>query len=287
VSSARRSAFRDWVEYVAFRAALWSLTFGSREQAFRMARFYVGLLDRAVPKLRRVANENLQVAMPDKQGGLVIDGVFDSIARMLATFARFPSINRDNVSDWLRIEGLEHLDVALKRGHGVLFATGHLGNWELSAFAFALLNRPISIVVRRLDNPRIDAFVEKTRGLSGNKSIGKRDYVRGILQALSKNEMVGVLVDQHDQDGVPIDFFGRPAKTSTGIARFAAKTGAAVVPGFALWSREEQRFLLLFFPEVVISGSAEEDTQNIHHQIETVIREHPDQWLWIHRRWKS
>lgn len=287
MSAARRSAFRDWLEYVAFRGALWSLEIGSREQAFWTARFYVGLLDRAVPKLRRVAHENLGFALPDKNAGALIDGVFDSIARVLVTFARFPSINRDNVGDWLRIEGLDHLETALARGRGVLFATGHLGNWELSAFAFALLNRAISIVVRPLDNRFIDAFVEKTRGLSGNASIGKRDYVRGILQALSRNEMVGVLVDQHDQNGVPIDFFGRPAKTSTGIARFAAKTGAAVVPGFALWSREEQKYILRFFPEVVISGAVELDTQNIHHQIESVIREYPDQWMWIHRRWKS
>lgn len=281
MSAARRSAFRDWIEYVAFRAALRSLEFGSPEQAFHLARFYVALLDRALPKLRRVANQNLQFAMPHRNAAAVIHGVFDSIARMLVTFARFPGINRDNVGQWLRIQGLEHLEAALARGRGVLFATGHLGNWELSAFAFALLNRPISIVVRPLDNPRIDAFVEKTRALSGNKSIGKRDYVRGILQALSKNQMVGVLVDQHDQDGVPILFFGRPAMTSTGIARFAAKTGAAVVPGFALWSSEEQKYILRFFPAL------EPDTQAIHHQIESVIREYPDQWLWIHRRWKS
>ncbi len=287
MSASRRSAFRDWIEYVAFRAALWSLEFGSRKQAFRTARFYVGLLDRAVPKLRRVANENLRFAMPDNNASAVIDGVFDSIARMLVTFARFPGINRENVSDWLRIEGLEHLDTARARGRGVLFATGHLGNWELSAFAFALLNRPISIVVRPLDNPRIDAFVESTRGLSGNKSIGRSAYVRGILKALSRNEMVGVLVDQHDQDGILIDFFGRPAKTSTGIARFAARTGAAVVPGFALWSPEERKYILRFFPEVFISGAPERDTQNIHRQIESVIRDYPDQWLWIHRRWKS
>ena len=287
MSAARRSAFRDWIEYVAFRTALRSLEFGSREQAFRTARSYLALLDRAVPRLRRVANENLRFALPDQNSKAVVDGVFDSIARVLVTFARFPRIDRGNVNEWLRVEGLDHVETALARGHGVIFATGHLGNWELSAFAFALLNRPISIVVRPLDNLRIDAFVEKYRGVSGNRSIGKRDYVRGILQALSNNEMIGVLVDQHDQDGIPIEFFGRPAKTSTGIARFAAKTGAAVVPGFALWSAPEQMFVLRFFPEVPISGSPEQDTQDIHRRIEGVIREYPDQWMWIHRRWKG
>ena len=150
-------------------------------------------------------------------------------------------MDRSNIDEWLRVEGLEHVEAALARGRGVIFATGHLGNWELSAFAFALLNRPIHIVVRPFDNPRINTFVERTRGLSGNRLIGKRDYARGILKALSKNEMVGVLADQHDQDGIPIQFFGRAAMTSTGVARFAAKTGASVVPGFALWSADEQK----------------------------------------------
>ena len=253
----------------------------------------MGLLDRAAPRLRRAADENLSFAMPELNvagRAAIIGGVFDSISRMLVAFARFPRISRgvdgDGVGGWVRVEGLEHVQAALGRGRGVIFATGHLGNWELSAFAFALLERPIRIVVRPLDNVRIHAFVERNRGLSGNVSIGKREYVRGILQALSRNEMVGVLVDQHDQDGVPIEFFGRPAMTSTGITRFAAKTGAAVVPGFALWSRQERKFILRFFPAVQISGNAEEDTRRIHRLIEAVIREYPDQWMWIHRRWK-
>jgi KDO2-lipid IV(A) lauroyltransferase len=157
----------------------------------------------------------------------------------------------------------------------------------LSAFAFALLERPIHIVVRPLDNPRIDALVVRYRGLSGNRSIGKRDYARGILAALARNEMVGVLADQHDQDGIPIEFFGRQAMTSPGVARMAAKTGAAVVPGFAFWTKEKQRFVLRFFAEVPIFGAANSDTQRIHSQFESIICKNSDQWIWIHRRWKA
>ena len=287
MSAARRSRLRDWTEYAAFRAGLWSLQHGTREAAYRRARWYVKVLDRAVPRLRRVGEENVASALPSLRAQEVIDGVFDSIARVLVAFARFPTIDRSNVSDWLRVEGLEHVQAALARGRGLIFATGHLGNWELSAFAFALLERPLSIVVRPLDNARIDAFVTRRRELSGNRSIGKREYVRGILAALSTNQMVGVLADQHDQDGVPIEFFGRQAMTSTGIARFATKTGAAVVPGFAIWSGEERKFVLRFYGEVTMSGAAQEDTQRIHRQIEAVIRQYPDQWMWIHRRWKG
>ena len=140
------------------------------------------------------------MALPEKtepEREAIIDGVFRSIGRVLLAFARFPSINRETVGQWIRYEGYEHFEEALKRGKGVLFATGHLGNWELSAFSHALMSAPMGVVVRPLDNPRLDAFVERRRGLSGNHLIGKRDFARPILQALRRNEAVGILVDQN------------------------------------------------------------------------------------------
>jgi KDO2-lipid IV(A) lauroyltransferase len=250
----------------------------------RDGRFYGRMLDQLVPRLRRVARENLSFALPELSTAArerLIDGVFESVGRVVAGFARFPRINRANVDDWIRVEGAEHVENALARGRGVIFATGHLGNWELSAFAFALLSRPIHVVVRPLDNPLMDVLVERYRGLSGNQLIGKRDYVRGILEALRRNEMVGILADQHTQDGVWVDFFGRLAAATPGIARIAAKTGAAIVPGFALWSEEERKYVLRFYPEVP-PGTAQ-----VQKAIEAVIREYPGQWLWIHRRWKG
>ncbi len=258
--------------------------------AYRLGSFYAGALDRLVPRLRRVALDNLRMALPELPAARhhqLAQGAFASIGRTLVAFARFPQIHRGNVDQWIRCEGMEHIKTALDRGRGLLFATGHLGNWELSAFAFALIERPIRMVVRPLDNPLIDALVTRYRGLSGNRSINKRGYARGILQALAMNEMVGILADQHVQDGVLIDFFGRPAATSTGIAKMAAHTGALVVPGFALWSPPERRYVLRFFPPVVISGDPRADTERVQAAIEAAIREYPDQWLWMHRRWKT
>jgi KDO2-lipid IV(A) lauroyltransferase len=247
------------------------------------------MLDWAVPRWRRIAHENLSMALPElsaRERNHLIDGVFASIGRVLATFAQFPKIHRNNVGHWIRCEGMDRVDAALARGRGVIFATGHLGNWELSAFAFALLERPIHVVVRPLDNPWIDALVERYRELSGNQLIGKSDYIRRILEALRRNEMVGILADQHTQDGVVTDFFGRPASASAGIARIAAGTGAAVIPGFALWSAEEKKYVLRFFEEVSMSGDVRADTQQVQTAMEAVVRQYPDQWLWIHRRWK-
>src|ERR1700722_16429669 len=198
--------------------------------AKRLARLYAKVLDRAVPRLRRVARGNLAMALPETtppQREALIDGVFRSIGRVLLAIARFPSINRETVSQWIHYHGYEHFEIAMARGKGVLFATGHLGNWELSAFSHAIMSAPMGVVVRPLDNPRLDAFVERRRGLSGNHLISKRDFARPILQALRRNEAVGILVDQNvvADAGAFVDFFGKLACSGTPFARIAARSG--------------------------------------------------------------
>jgi KDO2-lipid IV(A) lauroyltransferase len=193
------------------------------------------------------------------------------------------------LSRWIRLEGGEHFENALRAGRGVLFATAHLGNWELSAFAHALLAAPMSVVVRPLDNPLIDAMVERRRALTGNRPIGKKESARSILKALAANQAVGILIDQNEspETGVFVDFFGIPACSSSGFAKIAAHSGAAVIPGFALWSERERRYILRFYRPVPMTGDPVRDTQALQSELEKVIRAHPDQWLWIHRRWKS
>jgi len=288
----QRSTLRNRVEYGLALAVVKSLEWTPVGLANVLAAGYAGLLDRAIPRLRATALRNLEMAMPEISAGRrkeIVDGVFRSVARLLVAFARFPSIRRDTVARWIRYEGFEHFEEALRRGRGVLFATAHLGNWELSAYAHALLTAPMSVVVRPLDNPLIDGLVERRRTLSGNRMLGKKDYARGILKALAANQAVGVLIDQNVavEEGAFVDFFGIPASAGTGFAKLAARTGAAVIPGFALWSAEERRYVLRFYPPVAMSGDAVRDTAALHAVLEAVIREYPDQWLWIHRRWKT
>ncbi|HML17696.1 MAG TPA: lysophospholipid acyltransferase family protein [Bryobacteraceae bacterium] len=251
------------------------------------SRVYVRVLDLAMPRLRRTAKRNLEIA--GIGDGRMVDGVFRSIARVLAAFAQFPRVTRENVHQCIRYEGLENFTDGLARGRGVLVATGHLGNWELSAFAHAWMSGPMNIVVRPLDNARIDEIVERYRALSGNRIISKREAAREILRALKANEAVGILIDQNTtlDQGVFIDFFGVKACAGTAFAKLAHHSGAAVVPGFALWSEAEQKYVLRFYPAVEMSGDAATDTQRIHANLEAAIREYPDQWLWIHRRWKT
>lgn len=283
---------RHFIEYLGAMLIFQSLEHTPLPIAKRLASLYGKMLDRAVPRLRRVARINLGVAYPEMTEAdreALIDGVFRSIGRVLLVIARFPSITRGNIAEWIRYEGYEHFERAKARGKGVLFATGHLGTWELSAFAHAILSAPMGVVVRPLDNPRLDAFIERRRGLSGNQLISKRDFARPILHALKRNEAVGILVDQNvmPESGVFVDFFGLPACSGTTFAKIAARSGSAVIPGFAFWSEKERRHVLHFYPEIEMTGDVETDTAAIQQAIERAIREHPDQWLWIHRRWKT
>lgn len=289
---ARRTPFRNRLEYWLVRALMLPLRLLPRALANGLARLYVLCLDAAIPRLRKVARRNLELAMPHlaaEERDAIIAGCFVNIARLLVTVARFPRINRANVHQWIRYEGYSHFEKALERGKGVLFATGHLGNWELSAYAHALMTRPMSVVVRPLDNPLLDDLAMSYRSMSGNRILGRRDFLRPLVAALRQNEAVGILVDQNTtaDRGVFIDFFGVKACVDAGFARLAARTGAAVIPGFAVWRESERRYVLKFYEPVPITGDELADTQAVHSALERAIREHPGQWLWIHRRWKT
>jgi len=287
-----RSTLRNWAEYLAARAVLASLAWTPRPAAEVLARAYARLLDWCVPRLRRIALRNLALAMPATAAAerrRIVAGVFGSIARLLVTFARLPRLDKENISELICYDGLEYFREGLRRGRGVLFAAAHLGNWELSAFAHGLMSGPMDIVVRPLDNPLLDRLVERRRELSGNRIIRKKDAARAILKALRANRAVGILIDQNaaPEEGVFIDFFGLKACAGAAFARLAARSGATVIPGFALWSQLERRYVLRFYPPVEISGDTAADTQRLHQLLEAVIRQYPDQWLWIHRRWKT
>jgi KDO2-lipid IV(A) lauroyltransferase len=201
----------------------------------------------------------------------------------------------ENTRNWIRTDGLDRYLAAQARGKGVLIVTGHLGAWELSSFYHSLMGHPMGMVIRPLDNRPLDEFVNGMRCLHGNRVLPKGDFARGLLRAMRAGETVGILMDTNmtPPQGVFVDFFGHQACTASGIARVALKTGAAVLPGFMLWEPTELRYVLHFGPELVFarSGDAEADilaaTQQCTQAIEDWIRRYPDQWLWIHRRWKT
>jgi KDO2-lipid IV(A) lauroyltransferase len=201
----------------------------------------------------------------------------------------------ENTRDWIRTESLDNYIAAKARGRGVLIVTGHLGAWELSSFYHSLMGYPMSMVARPLDNRLLDAYVNGIRCMHGNRVLNKDDFARGLLTAMRKGEAVGILMDTNmtPPQGVFVEFFGKQACAASGVARVALKTGAAVLPGFMLWEQSERRYVLHFGQQLVFehSSDAEADilaaTQQCTSAIESWIRRYPDQWLWIHRRWKT
>ena len=249
-------------------------------------------------RLRRVCLRNLTLAfpqMPARERSRIVRREFISLGRQLAEVCLFPRYTRENVSRVVVYEGFENFERAYARGKGVLFLTGHIGAWELSAFAHSLQGHPLSIVMRSLDNPYVDGLLQRYRTMHGNRTVDKDDFVRGLLSAMHAGETVGILMDTNmtPPQGVFVDFFGIPACTASGLARIALRTDAAVVPGFTVWDSRLRKYILRFDPavELIRSGDNEADivanTAKFTRVIEDVIRRYPDQWLWVHRRWKT
>jgi KDO2-lipid IV(A) lauroyltransferase len=287
-----RSPLRNRFEWAAVSSLMGLLRVLPRRAAFKVASGLTGMLRLAVPRFTLIARRNLRLAFPEfdeARQRKCIDGCFRNMAGILMAVAKFPLITKQNVGDWIRYEGFEHFEAALRRGKGVVFATGHLGNWELSAYAHALLSAPMGFVVRPLDNPLLDELSIRYRQLSGNRVISRRESARPLIQMLRANQAVGILADQNTTEdrGVFVSFFGVPACVDAGLAKLAAHTGAAIIPGFAVWSDEESRYILKFYPPIEAIGDQLRDTQAVQSALEEAIREYPEQWLWIHRRWKT
>ena len=191
----------------------------------------------AWPSLKRPRPSGGNPAKPHPQSGLVAGRVLPDAALYAGTGARF-----------IRYEGLEHYLAARDQGKGVLILTGHLGAWELSSFYHSLMGYPMSIVIRRLDNPLVDNLVNQIRCLHGNQVLHKDDFARGLLGAMRRGETVGILMDTNmtPPQGAFVDFFGHAACTGSGLARVAMKTGAKVLPGFLLWDDATQQYVLRF-----------------------------------------
>jgi KDO2-lipid IV(A) lauroyltransferase len=250
------------------------------------------------PELRKTADFNLRLAFPDwsdERRQAAISGMTRSLGWMAAEFARMPQYTRENINDVIVLDGHQNFLEGQRRGKGVLFLTAHIGAWELSSYAHALYGYPLHYMARPLDNVRLDALVNRYRGLSGNAPIFKNESARAMLKILKDDGTIGILADQNTmpQEGVFVDFFGTPACTTAGIARVALHTGAAVVPGYAVWDDALQKYRLRFEPplDLIRTGDAERDirenTQRFAKVTEEIIRKYPDQWVWIHARWKT
>jgi KDO2-lipid IV(A) lauroyltransferase len=289
---------KEWIEYAAVWVILKGLGVLPRPVARSFAAGTVRIFYALLPGLRRIAEVNLRIAFPewsDAQRKAVARGMLRNLGWMAAEFARFPKYPKENIEQIVVLDGHENFLEGQRRGKGVLYLTGHIGAWELSSFAHALYGFPLHYMARRIDNPRIDALVNDYRCLSGNRPIFKNDSARMMLKVLKEAGTVGILADQNTmpQEGAFVDFFGKKASTTTGIARVALHTGAAVVPGYAVWDERSEKYRLCFEPpvELIRTGDAERDvlenTQKFTRVIEEIVRKYPEQWVWVHGRWNT
>jgi len=289
---------KEWGEY----AVVWIVVKGlgllprSAARSFAVAAlrsFYVLL-----PRLRKTAELNLRIAFPDwnyAQRKSVIRGMLRNLGWMAAEFARFPKYSKENIHRIVVLDGHENFLEGQRRGKGVLYLTGHIGAWELSSFAHALYGYPLHYMARPIENHRVDALVNKYRCLSGNQPIFKNESARVTLKVLKEAGTIGILADQNTmpQEAVFVDFFGKAASTTTGLARLALHTDAAVVPGYAVWDEKLDKYRLRFEPpvELVRTGDEERDilenTQKFTKVLEDIIRKYPQHWVWIHGRWNT
>jgi KDO2-lipid IV(A) lauroyltransferase len=249
-------------------------------------------------RLRQVGMRNLAMVFPEKSKAerkRILRGVFTSLGRQLAELCQFPRYTPENVQQVVVYDGLENYERAYAKGNGVLFLTAHFGAWELSAFAHSLHGHWLHVVMRPMDNAYLDRLLQSYRTMHGNKTVAKDNFVRGLLAAMKAGETVGILMDTNmtPPQGVFVDFFGIAACTASGLARIALRTDAAVVSGFTIWDPGLKKYRLRFDPalELIRTGHLEADivanTQLFTKVIEDYVRTYPDQWLWVHRRWKT
>ena len=244
---------------------------------------------------RRIALDNLAHAFPsrsDAERRALAREMFAHFGRLLLELIKFGSISREEMLRRIEVEGDDRVRQAHQQGRGVLFFTGHFGYWEIHAIAHALVLPNIAVLARPLDNPHLEAWLEQIRTRTGNSVIYRQGAIRKVLRELIGNRGVAILIDQHlhTPDAVYVDFFRRPAATTSALAALALRTGAPVIPVFAL-PLPHGRYRLIYEhpvdpPRPDAPDAVKDFTQRCTDVLEMYVRRHPELWLWMHRRWR-
>ena len=296
----KKGKAQEFLEYAAARALLSGLGALPRPAAVGVARALGRAAHALAGGLRRTGLRNLELAFPEMgqaERERILRGTFESLGRQLGEVSQFPRATPERLREVAEYdsEDVKLLDVARERGRGVIFLTSHLGAWEMLCFAHSALYEPLSFLVRPLDNPRIDRMVERLRTRFGNRPIDKGAAARTALRLLRQGGTLGVLADLNTQEreGIFVPFFGHLACTTAGAATLALRTDATVIPVCAPWDDRRKKYVFRGGPviELVRTGDDRRDveinTANFTAAIERHVRMFPDQWLWIHKRWKT
>jgi KDO2-lipid IV(A) lauroyltransferase len=248
------------------------------------------------PRYRSVALSNLRWAFknewPEDKIMRIARVAFRNIGKSAVEFLQFPTLTDADILRMTSYENEERIDAALKRGKGCIFVGAHFGNWELMTARLALDGYKVSIIVREADDAGTNRVIHRLRESRGYHAFSRKGSMKPVLQALRRNECLGILIDQNYTSGVFVPFFGKLAATATGAAALARATGAAVIPVFSIRQPDETHRIVLK-PELDLTFTEDKDadlhriTALLTATVEAAVREHPEQWFWIHNRWKK
>ncbi|HEX8287839.1 MAG TPA: lysophospholipid acyltransferase family protein [Pyrinomonadaceae bacterium] len=295
----KRSNLQNKSELLAVRSLLGAIGALPLETSMRFGKSVGVFLAKRFPRLQKTARRNLKIAMPelsDEEKEKIVRGTFKSLGRHLGFVSHFRKFKHEDIRNLVEVVGKEeNFDPAYEKGKGVLFFTGHFGSWEVfnllpPAFGFGM-----NILVRRIDNPLVENFVDKMRTRFGSVTLDKTRSARKMFRVLENGELLGILADLNvqEKEGVFVDFFGIRSSTTTSIAKLALKTGAAVLPAFAVWEESKRKYVVYLEPPIEYEKTGDDEadilnlTQKITNVIEKYVRLYPEQWLWIHKRWNT
>jgi Kdo2-lipid IVA lauroyltransferase/acyltransferase len=295
---AKHSKLQTNAEYFAARLILTTLGTLPASASIRLGQAIGRIAYVLARDLRKTGEVNLRLAFPEKnddQRKRLLRGCFDTLGRVLGLFSHFSTDSAESLRSLMEPDGVEHLERAKAQGNGVVLFTAHLGAWELTSFGLSVLGHPFSFLVRRIDNPRVEQLVDQIRVRFGNQTLDKLAAARSMLKILRSGGDLGLLLDLNtlDEEAIFVDFFGVPAATNFLIAKLVLRTQSPIVPVFCPWDHQKQKFLLRVEEPIYSerSGDEEEDvrklTAKLSKFIEDQIRQYPEQWLWIHKRWKT
>ena len=294
----KRSPLQTKLEYYAARSLVGAIGLFPLKTSMRIGKGAGRFIGSRLAKLQKTGRRNLEIALPElpeNEKDKILSGTFESLGRQLGLVAHFGSFTPERVRETVEVVGLENFNAAYERGKGVLFFTGHFGSWEIFFLLPYAFGYGMNMVVRRVDNPLVENFVDNLRTHLGCRTLDKTQSARQMFRVLKKGELLGVMADLNvqEREGVFVDFFGTPASTTTGIAKLALATNAAVLPAFAVWNEAKQKYVVHLEPALSVEKSADSDadikslTQKMTNVVEEYIRRYPEQWLWIHKRWNT
>jgi Kdo2-lipid IVA lauroyltransferase/acyltransferase len=297
---AKRGKLQTFLEYSVARSVLTTLGYLPPSVAMGIGRAVGGVAYVFARDLRRTAETNLRLAFPEKsdeERAQLVRGCFDSLGRLLGFFSQMSSRSEAELKDLIDVQGWENLETEREvHGQKLLLYTGHLGAWELTSFGFSLLGHKFVFLVRRIDNPMIEQMVDRVRTRFGNQTIDKLSAGREMLRILRHGKTsIGLLPDLNtlDDEAIFVDFFGVPAATTFLFAKFALRTNTPIIPVFSPWDEEKGKYLIVVEKPVTFERTDDEEenvrrlTIGLTQRIESQIRRYPNQWLWVHKRWKT